>query len=225
MRRILAFLIIVLAQAALCVEGRAQTPSPSCPSVSMKYPTLWEPGQPVTISAEVESSDAYVAANLKYNWTVSAGEIIGGQGTPAITVDTSALGGQNITATVEIDGLPAACDRTESCTLPIVCGLPMPRQFDKYGDVSDSGERATLNSFADTLEGEPGATAYLIAYGAGNSDDRFARLERIKNYLVQMRDVDPGRIVMADAGRCERPMIQLYLRPVGAAEPVPEPCP
>ena len=227
MRRILAFLIIVLAQAALCMEGRAQTPSRSCPTVSVKCPTgLWDPGQPVTISVEVQSSDAYLTENLKYNWMVSAGVIISGQGTPEITVDTSDLGGQNVTATVEIDGLPAGCDRTESCSLPVaLCVLPASRLVHEYGDISESDEKARLDDFAVALEQEPYATAYVTAYGGGTSPDALAHLERIKKYLVEARNIEPGRVTMVDAGQCSQPMVELYVRPPGAVEPVPAPCP
>ena len=223
MRRILAFLIIVLAQATLCVEGRAQTPAPSsCPSVSIKYPTLWEPGQPVTISAEVDSSDAYLTANLKYNWSVSAGEIVSGQGTPTITVDTTALGGQNVTATVEIDGLPAGCNRTESCTLPPIEYMPSTRLFDKYGDISEHDEQVALDNFAVALKSEPGATGYVFLFGAGKPADSKARLKRIRKYLVSEGGIEPSSIETVDGGGGKF-TIELYVRPTGAPLPKPEP--
>ena len=44
-------------------------------------------------------------AQVTYTWKVSSGTILSGQGTASITVDTTGLAGQTVTATVEIGGL------------------------------------------------------------------------------------------------------------------------
>jgi len=54
---------------------------------------------------------------IEYNWKVSAGEIIEGQGTPVIRV--AAKGAKEITATVEIDGVCEECPREASLTTKI----------------------------------------------------------------------------------------------------------
>ncbi len=48
-------------------------------------------------------------ATWTYNWSVSAGTITSGQGTSTITVDTTGLGGQSVTATVSIGGADPSC--------------------------------------------------------------------------------------------------------------------
>ena len=51
----------------------------------------------------------FSAEEITYKWTISAGAIIEGQGTPTIKVD--AAGAAEITATVEIGGVCDECER------------------------------------------------------------------------------------------------------------------
>jgi hypothetical protein len=56
-------------------------------------------------------------SDMTYNWTVSAGEIVEGQGTPKIKVKTTReMAGGNLTASVEISSERVAgiCGRTAS---------------------------------------------------------------------------------------------------------------
>ena len=54
-----------------------------------------------------------------YKWSVSAGTITTGQGTPTIVVDTKGLAGKEVTATVDVGGLNPACQRITSCEVQI----------------------------------------------------------------------------------------------------------
>ena len=72
--------------------------------------------------------------NVTYNWTVSAGSITNGQGTPSITVDTTGLVGQEVTATVEIGGdLCADCQRSAQSSGSVAAAPPVkePRRIDE----------------------------------------------------------------------------------------------
>lgn len=55
---------------------------------------------------------------------LSAGEILNGQGTNTIQIRTDNLGGDYITATVEVKGLPAACTMIQSESFAIKTGCP-----------------------------------------------------------------------------------------------------
>jgi hypothetical protein len=59
-------------------------------------------GEIITFTANVSGA---TQANITYNWTLSKGTIVAGQGTPSISVETAYLDGQAITATVEIGGI------------------------------------------------------------------------------------------------------------------------
>ncbi len=76
-------------------------------------------GETITFTANVSGGTAF---DLAYNWTVSQGEIVEGQGTPEITVKTTKEMTGTIEATVEIGGgsLCDVCLRTKSKTIEII---------------------------------------------------------------------------------------------------------
>ena len=99
----------------------------NCPSISVSAPSSnVKEGTAATFSVNVSGGRADMS--VTYNWSISAGTIESGQGTSVISVNTSGLGGQNITATVELGGLPAECVRTSSATTG-VDGAPAAEQY------------------------------------------------------------------------------------------------
>lgn len=86
--------------------------SVSCPDKTV------EVDEPITFSANVSGGIRYV--ELTYSWSVSAGTIISGHGTPKILVNTIGLpGGTKITATLTIGGIPIECRTSAACTSKI----------------------------------------------------------------------------------------------------------
>jgi hypothetical protein len=98
------FLLLLLGLAIWPVSHTLHSATPSemrdqkdCPQITVSCPTdLVKAGDSVTFSANVSGGDPKVTPT--YNWSVSAGTITSGQGTPSITVDTAGLGGESITA-------------------------------------------------------------------------------------------------------------------------------
>ncbi len=126
-----------------------RTYSQSCPVVVVTCPDS-SIGSSLTFAAKVSGGDP--SAKLTFNWTVSAGKIIAGQGTTSITVDKTGFEGQPFTATVKVGGLPDNCGNKASCATPTVCPPPTARMFDVYGDLTWAEERARLEKFAEHLE-------------------------------------------------------------------------
>jgi len=186
---------------------------PPCPTVSVSCPSDVDEGQAITFTSLV-SSDATVT----YNWSVSAGTISSGQGTSSITVDTAGLGGQTVTATLELGGLDPACSRTASCSTQVRAPAPSPRKFDEYGDIRFNDEKARLDNYAIQLQNEPGAQGYIIAYGNCEGAAQ-ARADRAKDYLVNTRGIDAGRIMTIDGGCRADLMVELWIVPQGATAP------
>jgi hypothetical protein len=189
---------------------------PLCPTITVDCPTaLVELGQSATITANISGGPPNM--NLTYTWSVSGGTISGGQGTPSITVDTTGAGGQTITATVEVGGLAPECQRTASCSFTV--NQPaVNRKFDEYGDIRFNDEKARLDNFAIQLQNEPGSTGVIVAYGArtGPAGQAQARADRAKDYLVNTRGIDAGRIVTIDGGCKENLTVELWIQPQGA---------
>ncbi len=202
---------------------------PPCPTLSISCPTdTIQAGTPATVSANVSGGDPN--ATITYNWTVSSGTISSGQGTPTITIDTTGLAGNSVTATVEIGGVAPECDRTESCTFQIAAPPVSPRKFDEYTDLRFNDEKARLDNFAIQLQQEPGAQGYYVIFGSceGEADQRSARAV---DYLVNNRGIERSRITVVNGGCREQLTVELWIRPTGATEPTPtnsatvSPCP
>jgi hypothetical protein len=198
---------------------------PPCPTVSVSCPSSVDPGSAITFSSSLSSS-----ANVTYNWTVSAGTISSGQGTSSITVDTAGLGGQTVTATVEVGGLDPACSRTASCTTSVTAPAAPATKFDEYGNIRFNDEKARLDNYAIQLQNQPGAQGYIIAYGSCAGEAQ-ARADRAKDYLVNTRGIDAGRIVTVDGGCRSDLSVELWIVPTGATAPaastdnIISPCP
>jgi len=206
-------------------ECPTATPPPiACPTITVSCPTeLTAVGTPITFTANVSGDTG--GATPTYNWTVSAGTISGGQGTPSITVDTANLAGQSITATVNVGGLAASCPASASCTSSIAPPNTPAVKFDEYGNVNFNDEKARLDNYAIQLQNAPGTQGYIIAYGGrrGRTGEAQARADRAKNYLVNTRGIDAGRISTVDGGFREDLAVELWLVPQGATPPTAAP--
>ncbi len=203
---------------------------PPCPTISVSCPADVEQGAPITFNASVGGGPPSLTPT--YNWSVSAGTITSGQGTSSIQVDTAGLGGQTVTATVEVGGVDPACaTRTASCSTQVrVPTVVEPVKFDEYGDIRFNDEKARLDNYAIQLQNQPGATATIIAYGTCEGQGQ-ARADRAKNYLVNTRGIEASRITAIDGGCRSDLTVQLWIVPTGASAPAAdtagniEPCP
>src|SRR6185436_15015832 len=135
-----------------------------CPAPAASCPDAVDQGTPITFT--VGGNLNATPAISGYNWTVSAGTITSGQGTPSITVSTDNLGGQSVTATLEVGGVDPSCGRTTSCTTAIKNPILPARKFDEYGNIRFNDEKARLDNFAVQLQNEPTSQGYIIAFGS-----------------------------------------------------------
>jgi hypothetical protein len=203
-------------------------PPPPCPTISVSCPSDIDPGQPITFTASVSGGPAN--ATFTYNWSVSAGTISSGQGTSSITVDTAGLSGTSVTATVNIGGADPSCSATASCTTAVKTPKPTPNKFDEYGNIKFNDEKARLDNYAIQLQNTPGSAATIIVYGSCAGEAQ-ARGDRAKDYLVNTRGIEAGRITVVDGGCRSDLTVQLWVVPQGADAPAVDtsnavsPCP
>ncbi|HEX6190192.1 MAG TPA: hypothetical protein VFZ40_19215 [Pyrinomonadaceae bacterium] len=198
-----------------------------CPQLSVTCPSDVKAGEPATFTANFTQGTPTVSET--YNWTVSAGTITSGQGTSSITVDTTGVGGGSVTATVEIGGVDPSCNRTASCTVQ-VSPILEPRKFDEYGNIRFNDEKARLDNYAIQLQNAPTDRATIIGYGTCEGEG-LNRANRAKDYLVNTRGIDAGRIDTVDGGCRAELKVELWLVPSGATAPAADmsgavsPCP
>jgi len=193
---------------------------PVCPAIEIVCPTTIAIDQPLTFSSRYSGG---VPANVSpvYNWTVSAGRIIEGQGTSTIKVDTTGLAGQTVKAALSMDGY------TLECSADCAVAIPLPklnsRRFDEFPDISRNDEKARLDNFGIELQNDPTATAYVIVY-PGKSSKRGEvqqHASRVVDYLVNSRGLDQRRIVTLVGPTRDQLFVELWLTPQGATPPNP----
>lgn len=202
-------LTILLSLAIITYFGRA-VPSQEkhCPTITLECVSKDCCRSPFRFVAHVRNAPS---KRLSYKWTTSAGKIIKGQGTPAITVVSQPS--EMVIATLEVFGADVDCPRLASITT--MCDPPPPvRLFDEYSVVSGFSDKAHLDRFIAQLQKEPGAQGYIVTYG-----DR-SRGETSKSYLVTNGNIEPDRLVVVHRKRrSNKPTIKLYLVPTGANPP------
>lgn len=188
-------------------------PRPVCPNVSVTCPTTVVLDQPITFSSNVIGG-VPASANI-YNWTVSAGTIIEGQGTPTIKVDTTGLAGETIRATLTMGGLPLNC--SDSCAVQVPIPKAKCRKFDEFPDISRNDEKARLDNYGIELQNDPTSTAYVTVFPgrSSKSSDVQRHTARIVDYLVNSRGIDSRRIVTRVGSVKDELMIELWACPQG----------
>ncbi len=191
---------------------------PLCPNVSMYCPDVVRTGAPITFTASASGGTPGVTPI--YKWTVSAGTITSGQGSPTITVDTAGLGGQPITASLEVEGYNLVCRASCQSSVPAPVGST---KADEFGEVNRDDEKARLDLFAIQMQNEPGAQGYIIAYGGRKAKpgESQRRATRARDYLVSARGIEATRLVTIDGGTAETGRTELWLVPPGATPPTP----
>jgi len=119
---------------------------------------------------------------------------------------------------VEVGGFDPACSRSASCTTAVKPKTAEARKFDEYGDIKFNDEKARLDPYAVQLQNEPGSQGVIIAYGNCEGAAQ-ARADRAKNYLVNTRGIEAGRITTIDGGCRADLTVELWIVPSGATTP------
>lgn len=213
-----------VASASLHLSARQPLqPQSKCPAVRVHCIDTVTVGEKLSITANVTGGDPNVTPT--YNWTVSAGTIESGQGTPNIEVNTAELSdGGYITATVDVGGFDRACSTSQSCTSTVIKKVEA-RKLDEYGAIKTEEENNRLDAFMIELQNDPTSQGYIIAYGgrASRAGDAQKSATRAKNYLVSKRGLDASRLLIIDGGLREQLTMELWIVPAGAEMPVPTP--
>jgi len=192
----------------------------SCASISVNGPAgVTSPGETMTFTANVSGGSQDVA--LTYNWTVSAGEIVSGQGTPSIVVRAPADGSvTNITATVDVGGQRADCNcpRTGSETAG-VAPRPVATEVDTFGKLPNDEVKARVQNFYTQLANNPTSQGYVVIYGT--PAQIAATRKQITNAITFLK-LDPSRVTFVDGGdKGTGPETHFWLVPPGATPPAP----
>ena len=216
-RTIFSFALILLAHLSLSAQEAAPASSEVCPTIRVECPYVYEwPDKPIVFRAIITGGD--LGVKPIYKWSVSGCRIIAGQGTPTLTVD-ELRGGASFTATLQVEGFPAECNHAALCSF-IIESPQRAHMFDEYGSLALRDEKPRISLFAIELDNFPGAQGYIIAYTGRRRRNRTGQhLQILKDYLIEQRGIDAGRIVTIDGGHRRQASVELWIVPTGAAPP------
>jgi hypothetical protein len=205
------------------------TKSPCPYPVNISAPVSVSDGDLITFTSDV----AYGGSKpLNYTWTVSPAEarIVSGAGTATITVDSTGLGSQRISATLVVDdgSGDATCRQQAQASTNIIPKKPPEvecKPFDQFQSVAFDDDKARLDNLAIELQNAPDSQAYIMIYAGRTSRAGQADMlgKRTMDYLVNQRGVDSRRIVIINGGYRDTDFIEIWICPPGAKTPQPTP--
>lgn len=195
----------------------------ACPVITVTGPaSIVSPGENMTFTASVTGGSP---DSTTYNWTVSAGMIVSGQGTPTIVVQTDrAMGGMSVTATLEVANADwlMECTRTASETGTVVSNHSA-RLVDEFRTAGSNCEEgfARLDAFLIELQNNPNDQGVIILYSETVAP-RSGRIrkQQLVSYL-RSRKFDQTRVTFIDGSLMKDAMTQFWMVPPGAESPVP----
>ncbi len=215
----------------ICLNYNKKVITRPCPyEVSLAAAPTVNDGDNIVFTADPKYKDN-APVNLNYRWTVfpEAAQIREGQGTSAITVDSTGLGGQTVTATLEVDtGYDDAACRQKipfaTDVKPLEVVKPTPAEFDVFDFVNNDALKARLDNFALQLQQQPDFKGHIIVYGKLGSKP--AATDRLGiyalDYLTRNRKIDARRVMIVNGGTRANAAFELYLLPPGADPPMPK---
>ena len=188
-----------------------------CPTLSVSGPPLGilNSNEPIRFSAEVKASESKI---FTYNWTISYGEILSGQGTPTIYVNTEKVEGHDVTATVEILDFPRGCPNIASENSGTIC-LPQSTLLDEFSSSEQRIDKARMDNFFAELQNNPNDQGYIIEKFKRNTSKAVIKqkLAKISSY-IKMRGFDPTRITIVH-DLADEIQTQFWQVPPGATPP------
>lgn len=201
-----------------CPDCVTPPPPCNCPTISVVEPsTVTNAGDVITFTANVSGG-----GSTTYNWTVSGGTIIEGQGTPVIRVQTTReMAGQSVTATLNIGntGNDPSCNCPTTATgTGSVAPIQGPRLVDTFEVLPNDEVKARIDAFFRELSNDPTATGTIINYG---TDKEVAARIRQINTAIKFLKYDPSRVTFVRGGNQPGIRTQLYVVPAGVQQPTP----
>ena len=99
----------------------------------------------------------------------------------------------------------------------LICSLA----FAEYGNIRFSDEKAQLDNFAIQLQNEEKTQGYIIVYAGQKATvaEAQTRANRARDYLINVREINPERVKAVDGGFREDFSVRLFILPEGAEPP------
>lgn len=220
------------AKNCVCLKYVENTITRPCPyDMRINGPDDVVEGDLITFAAQNAVTSSTTPLNYKWIVSPSTAKVTSGLGTDSITIDTTGLGGQTVSATLDVtdDIYGEKCFQNIAINTRVIKQkVPEPRRFDEFESQAFDDDKARLDSFVIELQNNPDTQGYIIMYqGTDKTSMRSRRVEvlnkRTLDYLVNTRGIDPRRIWIVEGGKRAKTMYDLWIIPPGAQPPVPAP--
>lgn len=209
-------MLTLVGGACAFTKALAQVPT-DCPTVL------------VASAAEVNSLDnAEFQATVKggsadvdplYNWTVSAGIIVSGQGTSGILVTAEGMAaGDVITATVDVLGYPGSCDTAASASSTVV------KKALKVFEGAYANDDVLIQHLYTLFENRAqGGKVYIVLYaGRGAPAGEVDRIRKVAKQHIENAGEDPADYPFLEGGKRDQTTIAFWMAGPGDEAPAPD---
>ncbi len=213
-RAFLLFLEIGIFCSFSLAQNRANN-SLICPTISVLGPSsIPKPNENILYKVSVGKD--FDTSKLKYNWTVSSGKIISGQGTSSIIIELGKL--DRLVVTVEIQALPQGCSNVASESM-FYDPPPQAGRIDEFGRITVGYEKAKLDALAIALQTDPTASAFITKFIVRKvpKAKAYSDLQRVLRYL-ELRGIEKERLNFGIIYDTEE-KTELWIVPAGAEQP------
>ncbi len=192
-----------------------QSTADPCPKITLKAPN-----QPVRDGASLRLTAGLLGGDKKvvpmFDWSLSAGTIRSGQGTPNIEVDTTGAGTDRVIhATVLLGGFSPECASSESVAVPIAGPA---QKADEFGALPESEIASRIESFISSVS--PTDQVHVFAYAGRTNVRGFASssLRQIRTQALKS-GISSDRLVTVDGGYRDKAAFELWVVPLGSEPP------
>jgi len=211
----------------VCLKFISETITTPCPyRFHVEGPDKVMEGDLVTFAA-INSGTAPIP--IRYAWK-SNGRITSGLGTPSITVASEGMGGQTITAELDVNDDTYDNRCRQNLSVPTEVGKipppPQPFRCDEFEAGTHDLDKARFDNCVIQVQNTPDAQLYVIIYPGTdrrsttvNTYDKTSKF--MLDYMVKTRGLDPRRMQIVKGPDRQTTTYVLWVVPPGATPPVP----
>ncbi|HSU29567.1 MAG TPA: hypothetical protein VLJ68_14370 [Chitinophagaceae bacterium] len=175
-------------------------------------------GDTLVFIAEVSGT----TLSITFNWSISSGFIISGQGTSVIMVNTDSLGGQTTTATVELGGLSRDCMTVSSSTTEI---MPGPERIMSINYTTPKTLEDSLKSFitrTDLKNMNISQTAFFYLYnGPTTTPQQLKKIQVVIDAAFKKNGIFTFQYKIVNGGKRKKTAVEMFKLGAGVKEPKP----
>ena len=198
----------------------AQNEKSLCPVIKVDSRGAVQSGEPISFTANIKGG--VKKSNLEYEWSISAGTIVSGQGASSISVDTTNLESvTEIIAEVKIKGLFENCPNTASETSSVYKIIDL-FAFDEFGKLFNGDVKARMQNLFIELGNNPYSQGYIINYG---TDKEIAVREKQIQKAINFFKYDANRVTIVRGRENPRSEVgvwtKIWIVPPGTEFPQP----